>query len=96
VEELGCGLILVSHLRRPDGDKGHEDGASVHLGQLRGSHAIAQLSDIVIGVQRHDDPNLADAVELVVLKNRWSGDRGSGGLLTYDRQTGRVTEQTYF
>jgi twinkle protein len=90
------GLILVSHLRRPDGDKGHEDGASVHLGQLRGSHAIAQLSDIVIGVQRHDDPNLADAVELVVLKNRWSGDRGSGGLLTYDRQTGRVTEQTYF
>jgi twinkle protein len=96
VEELGCGLIVVSHLRRPDGDKGHEDGAAVHLGQLRGSHAIAQLSDIVVGVQRHDDPNLADAVELVVLKNRWSGDRGSGGLLTYDRQTGRITEQTYF
>jgi twinkle protein len=96
VEELGCGLIIVSHLRRPDGDKGHEDGAAVHLGQLRGSHAIAQLSDIVIGVQRHDDPNLSDAVELVVLKNRWSGDRGSGGLLTYDRQTGRITEQTYF
>jgi twinkle protein len=96
VEELGCGLIVVSHLRRPDGDKGHEDGAAVHLGQLRGSHAIAQLSDIVIGVQRHDDPNLSDAVELVVLKNRWSGDRGSGGLLTYDRQTGRITEQTYF
>jgi twinkle protein len=96
VEELGCGLVIVSHLRRPEGDKGHEDGATVRLGQLRGSHAIAQLSDIVVGVQRHDDPNLADAIELIVLKNRWSGDRGSGGLLTYDRQTGRLTGQTYF
>lgn len=96
VEELGCGLIIVSHLRRPEGDKGHEDGATVRLGQLRGSHAIAQLSDIVIGVQRYDDPNLEDTIELMVLKNRWSGDRGSAGLLTYDRQTGRLTEQTYF
>lgn len=96
VEELGCGLVLVSHLRRPDGDKGHEDGAAVHLGQLRGSHSIAQLSDIVVGVQRHDDPNLEDTIELVVLKNRWSGDRGSGGLLTYDRQTGRLTGHNYF
>lgn len=96
VEELGCGLILVSHLRRPEGDKGHEDGAVVRLGQLRGSHAIAQLSDIVIGVQRYDDPNLQDTVELVVLKNRWSGDRGSGGLLNYDRTTGRITGQNFF
>jgi twinkle protein len=96
VEELGCGLIIVSHLRRPEGDRGHEDGASVRLGQLRGSHSIAQLSDIVIGVQRHDDDTLLDAIELIVLKNRWSGDRGSGGLLRYDRQTGRLTDQTYF
>jgi twinkle protein len=96
VEELGCGLIIVSHLRRPEGDKGHEDGASVRLGQLRGSHAIAQLSDIVIGVQRHDDDHLVDSIELVVLKNRWSGDRGSGGLLRYDRETGRLTANTYF
>ena len=29
VEETGIGLILISHLRRNQGDKGHEDGASV-------------------------------------------------------------------
>lgn len=96
VEELGCGLIVISHLRRPEGDKGHEDGASVRLGQLRGSHAIAQLSDVVIGVQRSDDDHEPDAVELVVLKNRWSGDRGSGGTLVYDRVTGRISDQTHF
>jgi twinkle protein len=93
VEELGCGLIMVSHLKRPEGNKGHEDGASVNLSQLRGSHSIGQLSNIVIGVQRQDDlPE--DQVELVVLKNRWSGRRGSGGLLEYNEDSGRLLEAT--
>ena len=96
VEELGCGLIIVSHLRRPEGDKGHEEGAEVRLGQLRGSHSIGQLSDIVIGVQKSGVELLQDQIELVVLKNRWSGDRGSGGSLVYDRETGRLQDQTYF
>ena len=52
VEETGIGMILISHLRRAQGDQGHEDGAKVSLGQLRGSHAIAQLSDLVIALQR--------------------------------------------
>ena len=42
VQEPNIGLFVVSHLRRSEGDKGHEDGAAVRLGQ-RGSHAIAQL-----------------------------------------------------
>ena len=37
VEETGIGMILISHLRRVQGDKGHEDGAAVSLGQL-GAH----------------------------------------------------------
>jgi twinkle protein len=37
VEETGIGMLLISHLKRPQGDKGHEDGQQVSLGQLRGS-----------------------------------------------------------
>ena len=51
VEETGVGMILVSHLKRPSGDKGHEDGVQVSLSHLRGSGAIAQLSDSVIGLE---------------------------------------------
>ena len=40
----------MSHLRRPDGNLGHEGGARVSLNQLRSSHSIAQLSDQVIGI----------------------------------------------
>lgn len=91
VQETGIGLVLISHLRRPEGDRGHEDGARVSAGQLRGSHAIVQLSDMVIGLQRPQDGG-ADTVEVVVLKNRYSGEIGLATTLTYDRDTGLLGE----
>jgi len=92
VEELGCGLILVSHLKRPEG-RGHEEGAQTSLAQLRGSAAIGQLSDIVIGLERdQQDAEDCDKMRVRVLKNRFSGDTGSACVLTYDKDTGRLGE----
>lgn len=93
VQETGITLFAVSHLKRPQGDKGHEDGAEVHLGQLRGSHAIAQLSDLVIGLQKPSEGG--DAVEVRVLKNRYTGEVGSCGNLSYNRHTGRLDESAF-
>jgi twinkle protein len=92
VQELDIGLILVSHLRRPEGDRGHEDGSAVRLGQLRGSHAVAQLSDICIGLQVDPDNASGDTRRLVVLKNRFTGEVGSAGLVTFNRDTGRLIQ----
>ena len=47
VEELQIALVIVSHLKRPEG-RSHEEGGQVSLAHLRGSGAIAQLSDICI------------------------------------------------
>jgi len=55
VEETNAGLILVSHLRRIEGNKGHEQGVTVGLSHLRGSQSIAQLSDCVIAIERNKD-----------------------------------------
>jgi twinkle protein len=88
-------LMLVSHLRRPQGDRGHEQGAETTLAQLRGSHAIAQLSDVVVGAERnqqHDDPGMRDVTLLRVLKNRVTGETGPTTALRYSRDTGRLTE----
>lgn len=92
VQELDIGLILVSHLRRPEGDRGHEDGSAVRLGQLRGSHAVAQLSDICIGLQVDAEAPDKDTRRLVVLKNRFTGEVGSAGLVKFNRTTGRLTQ----
>jgi len=96
VEETGAGIILVSHLRRVDGNKGHENGIQVNLSHLRGSQSIAQLSDCVIALERNqqaDDPDEANTTVLRVLKSRYTGDVGYATKLMYDRETGRLIEQ---
>ena len=95
VQETGIGLFLVSHLKRPQGTKGHEDGAQISLADLRGSASIAQLSDMVIGLERdqqHDDEAIRNTTTVRVLKNRFVGLTGACCYLKYDRDTGRMTE----
>ena len=96
VQETGIAMIVVSHLRRPDG-KGHEEGAVTSLSQLRGSASIGQLSDMVIGLERdaqHDDPEIRHTTKVRVLKNRFSGITGPCCDLKYDMDTGRLAEVT--
>ena len=90
--ELNIALILVSHLKRPNGDRGHEDGAQTSLSQLRGSHAIAQLSDFVIGLERNQLSEQSNITTIRILKNRYTGETGVGGWLSYAPNTGRLTE----
>ena len=95
VEETGAGLVLVSHLRRASGDKGHENGIEVSLSHLRGSQSIAQLSDCVIALERNqqsDDINESNTTRVRVLKSRYTGDVGMATHLLYDRETGRLQE----
>jgi twinkle protein len=91
VQETGINLHIVSHLKRPEG-RGHEEGAHTSLSQLRGSHAIAQLSDIVIGLERNQQGDNPNETRLRVLKNRFSGETGPAGSLFYDTDTGRLSE----
>ena len=97
VEETDSGLILVSHLRRAQGDKGHEQGIEVSLTHLRGSQSIGQLSDCVIALERDqqaDDEKLANLTRVRVLKNRYAGITGLATSLFYNRDTGRLGEVT--
>jgi twinkle protein len=95
VEETGAGIILVSHLRRVDGNKGHENGIEVSLSHLRGSNSIGQLSDCVIALERNQqsaDPEEARTTKLRILKSRYTGDVGMACSVVYDSETGRLSE----
>ena len=95
VEETGVGLILVSHLRRIDGNKGHENGIETGLSHLRGSQSIAQLSDCVISLERNQqssDPVESSTTRVRILKSRYTGDVGLATHLLYDNDTGRLAE----
>lgn len=94
VQETEISLVIVSHLKRPD-KKGHEEGASTSLAQLRGSGSIAQLSDMVLGLERNgqaDDEETRNTTHVRVLKNRYAGITGKACQLLYSLETGRMTE----
>lgn len=95
VQELNITLICVSHLKRPQGNQGHEDGGSVSLSQLRGSGAIAQLSDAVITLERNSMAENEDErhlTKIAVAKNRYNGETGPACKLQYNGYTGRMVE----
>lgn len=95
VSELNFCLLLVSHLKRPDG-KPLEEGGRTSLSLLRGSGAIGQISDTVIGQERNQqDEERANITLLRILKARFTGETGEAGELEYDSQTGRLSELGY-
>jgi len=95
VEKTGAGLILVSHLRRLEGNRGHENGAEVNLSHLRGSGGIAQISDCVIALERNQqssDAKEAQTTRIRILKSRYTGEVGTAAYLHYDVDSGRLSE----
>ena len=93
VERTGVAMFLVSHLRRTSSDQNHEEGARVTLGQLRGSAAIAQLSDGVIALERNQQSASGGGDTTVrILKNRYSGEVGVACRLNYDLNTCKFNE----
>lgn len=89
-EETGVGLIIISHLRRNNavGSIAFEEGGCVSLSQLRGSGAIGQLADTVLGLERNQqaEGKKKNLVRVRVLKCRWTGETGIGGYLFYDKE----------
>jgi twinkle protein len=93
VQQLKFRLICVSHLTRPEGNKGHEQGIEVTLKHFRGSHAISQVSDIVMSLERNQQhPVRKFYTRMRILKNRPIGDLGIAGWLKWVPETGRLEE----
>lgn len=91
-EETGVAIVVVSHLKRPQGTP-HEEGGRTSLAQLRGSGAIGHLSDIGIGLERDQqaEGDEANTTTIRLLKNRRTGETGVAGHAFYDKDTGRMT-----
>lgn len=87
-KRLNIGIFIVTHLRRLDGNKGHEDGMKVRLSHLRGSGGIAQISNCVIALQGSETDK---TIEIEILKNRYAGKRGVCDTIFYNEETCMLT-----
>ena len=89
-EATGIAIVLVSHLRRPQGQS-HESGRDVDTSDLRGSHSLLQLSDVVLSASRNQlEASERHRLQLKVLKSRHTGITGEVDKLLYDQKTGRL------
>lgn len=93
-KELGCGLQISHHLRRPEG-VGHEEGAATSLNQVRGSGGIANFATFVIGHERNQQADGEEALDttLRILKNRPRSWTGAVLKVKYNPMTGRLTAE---
>jgi twinkle protein len=90
--ETGVRFVLISHLRRANGDATYEQGMPITSNSFRGSHSLYQLSDSVIGLERNQQDNSKqNMVTIRALKNRFRGKVGVLDELYYNEQTGCLT-----
>lgn len=91
VEETGVGMLVISHLKRVEGQPAEEGGA-ISLSHLRGSQASSQLSDGVWALERNQqaEGKEKNLVRIRILKNRFTGETGIAGYLFYDKDTDRL------
>lgn len=96
-QELGIAIYLISHLSRPKQGAPHEEGGRVELAQLRGSHAVAQWSNFVFGLERDQQAETKSEQQVVtfrVLKDRNTGrSTGETFQMIYDTASARLVER---
>lgn len=85
-KETDVAVILVSHMRKPDGKDPH----AVSEYDLLGSSSINQIAFNTILLSRDkmaEDPNKKNATKIHLVKCRRTGDTGNAGWLRYDQTT---------
>lgn len=91
VHRTKISIIVVAHLKRPTTGKSWAEGREVQLGDGRGSAAIEQLSDVVIGLERNMLKDIEKSIlKVKILKNRITGYTGYVDTLCYIENTGRL------
>lgn len=94
--ELDFTLFTISHLRKSDGKKPHEEGGRVHLDDLYGAAALKQWASYVFGLERNqqaEDEETRHTTTLRCLKDRYTGlAAGQTVSIKYNKDTGRLQE----
>ena len=84
----GVVVVVICHLKNPEKGKSHEEGRPVSITDLRGSGALRQLSDTIIALERNQQGDYPNLVQLRILKCRFTGDTGIAGHMVYNKETG--------
>jgi twinkle protein len=94
IQSSPVNIFHVNHLNNPSTGKDHGAGGKVYGSQFTGSRAMWKFSTDLWGLERDqlsDDPLEKNTVEVVIIKNRLSGQTGRVRL-RYNNKTGTLAE----
>ena len=90
-QRLGCIIVAVSHVTESNSGKRWDEGEVPNIYSGRGSRALAQVPDGIIGLSRAISNEYEKSVlSLYNLKNRWHAQTGKTDELIYIEKTGRL------
>ncbi|WP_163832037.1 toprim domain-containing protein [Spartinivicinus ruber] len=99
-KELPFTLYYVSHLRKKDGKKSHEEGGRVTLDDFAGGKANVQYANFTFALERDqqaEEDEEKNKTVFRILKDRYTGQStGTTINLLYDPATGRKQEHDPF
>lgn len=86
-------IIAAVHLSKPQQPPYWDEGRKPSMYDLKGSGALAQKPDVIIGLSRNQKSvgGARDLVTVEVLKNRWFGKLGECAIMSY-LNTGKFEE----
>lgn len=94
VEQTGCHLALISHLRKsPGGNRSWSQGAIPTEEDMKGSGSLYQIAFDIVGMARnkvHEDDYIRNVTSLNVLKCRETGNTGPADNLWYNPESGLI------
>ena len=96
VKKHNVWLGLISHLRK-SGGKAFEEGNMASIDDVKGSGSIKQISFDIIAFSRNltaETDEERNKVRFTVLKSRFTGLTGPAGAAVYNRETGRLINDT--
>ena len=92
-EETGVSIDMISHIRkRANGAKSVNGGAQIAVEELRGSGSLAQIANNIIAFERDQQAENPNVTICRSLKSRMGGFTGTICNLTYNPDTGQLTE----
>lgn len=87
----GVAIFMASHLTKPIGQKGYDNGLEINQGAYRGSGAISSNATLLLGLER--DIYSDEPTRFRIVKSRKYGAKtGVRGYLKLDTATGRLRE----
>lgn len=86
-------IFMASHLTRPIGAKGYENGLAISDNSFRGSGSISSNSTGMLGLERDKNLGTESIAAVRLIKSRKFGhNTGIRGHLRFTPETGRLTE----